>query len=419
MPRAQGEPRGVESPLHRTTRACNFLDRVDPPRHFAYLLGFIIAVGPVSVDMYLPAFGQIAQRFGAAVPQLTLASYFAGFALGQLIQGLLSDHFGRRRSLGTGLSLYSLASLGCAAAQSGGTFCLFRALAAFGAAASIVIPRAMVRDVADGRQAASLMSDVLQVMSVAPVIAPLLGSLLLRFSNWRMIFVAATLYGLVALYLLVRYLPETLEPARRKRLGVRSAVKLYQVVLRDPGFLVHASIGAFGMAALFAYLAGAPSVFMTQDGVSPSAFGLILAALGVSMIGFFRINGWLVRRQGAPFALAVGIGVWLLSGLALSVLAWTRHVSASAVFLVLLLFSLGYSCIPSNAQVGALSRHGAHAATATSLMSTLQYSVGALAGGLVGLLDDGTARPMAGIIFVCALGAAAVSRWRSPPGASL
>jgi DHA1 family bicyclomycin/chloramphenicol resistance-like MFS transporter len=385
----------------------------DPPRYFAYLLGFIIAVGPVSVDMYLPAFGQIAQRFGAAVPPLTLASYFAGFALGQLVQGFLSDHFGRRRSLAAGLSLYSFASLGCAAAQSGGTFCLFRALAAFGAAAAIVIPRAMVRDVADGRQAASLMSQVLQVMSVAPVVAPVLGSSLLRFTNWRMIFVAATLYGLVALFLLAFYLPETLEATQRKRLGLRFALQLYQTVWREPGFWIHASVGAFGTAALFAYLAGAPSLFMAQDGLSAWAFGWVLAALGVGMVGFFQINGWLVRHKGAPFALAVGIRIWLLAAAALCGLAWTRHTPAPAVFLILLLFSLGYSFIPSNAQVGALSRHSERAGTATSLMSTLQYTFGALAGGLVGLLGDGTARPMAGIIFVCALGAAAVSRWRS------
>lgn len=372
----------------------------------AYLLGFIIAVGPVSVDMYLPAFAQIGERFGSGVPQLTLASYFAGFAVGQLIQGLLADRFGRRASLAAGLGLYILASLGCAAAQTGGEFCAFRALAAFGAAASVVVPRAMVRDIADGPQAASLMSDVLLVMSVAPVIAPVLGSLLLRGAGWRVIFIAAALYGVVCLYLLGRHIPETLGRGRRRSLGFSSAAQSYMTALREPGFRVHAAIGAFGMAALFAYLAGAPIAFMKQYRLSPSVFATLLAVLGVLMIGFFRVNGWLARRRGVPFALSVGITAWLLSGFLLAALAWTKASSAVATFAVLVVFVFGYSFIPSNAQVGALSRHAERAATATSLMSTLQYGAGALAGALIGAFADGTARPMAAIILACACGAA-------------
>lgn len=380
----------------------------------AYVLGCIIAVGPVSVDMYLPAFDQIGQRFGAAVPQLTLASYFAGLSVGQLIQGLLADRFGRRASLAAGLGLYTLASLACAAAQTSFAFCAFRALAAFGAAASIVVPRAMVRDVADGKEAGGLMSDVLLLMSVAPVVAPVLGSLLLHVAGWRVIFIAAALYGIVCLYLLERYLPETLEPARRTGLGVFKVIHSYGKALREPHFVVYSAIGAFGMAALFAYLAGAPAVFMTQDGISPSAFAVLLAVLGVLMIGFFRVNGWLVRRRGISFALSVGIGGWLLSGLALCALVWTRTSTAWAVFAALVIFVFGYSFIPSNAQVGALSRHAEHAATATSLMSTLQYGAGALASALTGTLANGTARPMAELILACALGAALAASLRIP-----
>jgi DHA1 family bicyclomycin/chloramphenicol resistance-like MFS transporter len=269
----------------------------------------------------------------------------------------------------------------------------------------------MVRDLADGKEAASLMSDVLQVMSIAPVIAPVVGSMLLKFADWRMIFIVAALYGMVGLYVLVRYLPETLPFSHRRTVGLIPAIRVCGIILCEPGFLVHASIGAFGMAALFAYLAGAPSVFMDQDGISPTAFGFLLAILGTAMVGFFRINGWLVRRWSVVLALNIGIGAWFLAGVTFCALAWTGTAAAPAAFLVLLLFSLGYSFIPSNAQVGALSRHGEHAATATALMSTLQYSVGALAGALVGLLADGTARPMAGIMLLCALGAACATVW--------
>ena len=389
-------------------------------KRLAYLLGFIIAVGPVSVDIYLPAFDQIGRLFGAGVPQLTLASYFAGFASGQLVQGLLSDRFGRRGTLAAGLLLYSFASLGCAAAWSAAAFCTFRALAAFGAAASIVVPRAMVRDLADGTQAAGMMSDVLLVMSVAPVVAPLVGSSVLIFASWRIIFVLAALYGAIGLYLVLRYLPETHHPERRKNLEAWPAAQLYGRILREPEFLIHTCIGALGMAALFAYLAGAPLVFMGQDGMSTTAFGWILAGLGVAMIAFFRANGWLVRRRGPSFALHVGIGVWTLAGTILCAMAWTGRTGAAAVVWVLLMFSLGYSFIPSNAQVGALSRHGAHAATATSLMSTLQYGAGALSGALIGVLADGTARPMASLMLICAAAAGAAAMWRprTPPAVS-
>ena len=391
---------------------------LEQPRRFAYLLGFIIAVGPVSIDIYLPAFTEIAKRFGIGVPQLTLASYFAGFAVGQLAQGLLSDRYGRRGTLAAGLLLYSLASLGCAAAWSAATFCAFRAVAAFGAAASIVVPRAMVRDLADGTQAARLMSDVLLVMSVAPVIAPLVGSSVLILMSWRMIFVLAALYGAAGLYLVVRCLPETLKQDNRKNLGIWPAVQLYGLVLREPEFLVHTCIGSLGMAALFAYLAGAPAVFMGQDRISATAFGLVLAGLGTAMIGFFRVNGWLVRSRGPSFALQIGIGIWILAGAILCAMAWAGRTCAAAVALALSVFSLGYSFIPSNAQVGALSRHAAHAATATSLMSTLQYIAGALAGALTGLLADGTARPMASLILICGIGAGAAALFWLPLASS-
>lgn len=381
------------------------------PRSLVYSLGFIIAIGPISVDMYLPAFSGIAAEFGASVPQLTLASYFAGFAAGQLVQGWLSDGVGRRLSLACGLVLYILASFACAATHDALDFCVMRGLAAFGAAASIVVPRAIVRDLADGPPAAELMSDVLQIMSIAPVVAPLLGSLVLMVAGWRMIFVLAGLYGVAGLWILLRNIPETLPRESRIRVDPLAVLRLYRTVLGDSTFVANALIGACGMAALFAYLAGAPAVFMAQNGIRPGSFSLILAALGASMVSFFRINRWLVVRHGAVYALNAGIIVWLVAGLAFCLIAWTGHASAIPVVAVLLAFSLGYSFIPSNAQVRALGGHAAHAATATALMSTLQYCSGAAAGALVGILADGTARPVAGIILGSALAAAALATY--------
>lgn len=381
-------------------------------RHLAAILGFVIAVGPMSVDVYLPAFEQIAHRFGAEVPQLTLASYFAGFAVGQLVQGVVSDRLGRRTPLLAGLLLFIFSCLGCAVAQSAASLCTFRVLAAFGAAASIVIPRATVRDLGDGPAAAGLMSDALQVMSVAPVIAPAAGGLLLTLWSWRVIFVAAAVYGLMGLYLVQRHLPETLPTHLRTRSGPRQVVRLWLQVARDRSFFSHACIGAFAMAALFAYLSGAPSAFMVQDRLSAQSFSLVLACLGLVMIGLFRINGWVARRRGPDVAISMGIGVWLVSGVALCLLSWMQSPGALEYFSTIVVFLAGYCFIPSNAQVAALAGQGQHAGTATSMMSVLQYVAGAIAGSLCGLLGDGTGRPMAGIILACALGAAVVARFR-------
>jgi MFS transporter, DHA1 family, multidrug resistance protein len=388
-------------------------DAVTPPRHSTFVLGFIIAIGPVSVDMYLPAFSLIAKEFGAAAPQLTLAAYFFGFAAGQMAQGLLADRFGRRLPLTAGLALYTVSSLLCAGATSVPAFCLFRFFAAFGAAAAIVVPRAMVRDIADGSQAAVLMSGVMQVMSVAPVIAPAAGSLVLLSAGWRGIFIVAAAYGIAGLVLLRLYLPETLPPERRLAIGVLPTLRLFRSTLRERGFLGNALIGTFGMGALFAYLAGAPTAFMALYGLAQWQFGLVLALLGVATIGFFRLNRFLVVRHGTHQVITLGIIIWLAASLCLVLLALRPSSGAVLFFLALLIFGLGYSFIPSNAQIGALSHHMGHAATATALMSTLQYCAGGLAGALVGRLADGTARPMACIMLVCALGAAAAA-WMRP-----
>jgi DHA1 family bicyclomycin/chloramphenicol resistance-like MFS transporter len=386
--------------------------RADRTRDLKYLLGFIIAIGPVSVDMYLPAASEIAQAFGRSTPQLTLAAYFAGFAIGQLTQGLISDRFGRRAPLAAGLAIYVLASVCCAFAQSTTSFCAFRALAAFGAAASIVVPRAMVRDVADGTKAAALMSGVMLVMSIAPVVAPLLGSLVLDVSSWRMIFAVAALYGVVSLALLIFFLPETLPPERRLSTDVASSLRLFLHVLQDRQFLTNALVGTSGMGALFAFLAGSPTVFMTHYGFSANAYGLTLALIGAATVGFFRFNTWLIQQRGAPWAISLGVGIWLTASGYLVACGLSAPPQAWPVIVALLVFTLGYCLIPSNTQVGALSGHAAHAASATALMSTMQYCAGAVTGALVGTLGDGTARPMATVMLGCAAVAAVAAACR-------
>jgi DHA1 family bicyclomycin/chloramphenicol resistance-like MFS transporter len=382
------------------------------PRHLSLTLGFIIAIGPVSVDMYLPAFSMISDQFGASAPQYSLAAYFLGFAAGQLAQGPFADRAGRRTPLAVGLVIYVAGSIGCAFAFDTYSLCIFRALAAFGGAASIVVPRAMVRDLADGAQAAKLMSQVLQVMSIAPVIAPMLGGVVLFIAGWRSIFIVAACYGIAGLALTIWYLPETLPPERRLRIRYVNVLRIYGTILRDRGFLSHAMIGTFGMCALFAYLAGTPAVVMGEYGYSPFSYAALLALSSSSTIGFFRLNGFLVMRWNVRHLIGRAVIVMLAATAMLTLFAWFPAAGPIPIFLSLFIFIFGYCGIPSNSQIGALEAHQDHAATATGLMSTMQYCGGAVAGQLVGLFSDGTARPMASIMCIAAIGACVAASLR-------
>jgi DHA1 family bicyclomycin/chloramphenicol resistance-like MFS transporter len=405
-----------------------------PPRRLDHLLGFIIAIGPVSVDMYLPAFPTIGAEFGRSAAQLTLTAYLVGLAAGQMPWGLLADRFGRRRPLAAGIVLYTLASILCACVPAHPSdialFCFFRLLAGGGAAASIVIPRTMVRDLYDGPQADAFLSRILRTMSFAPIVAPAIGALVFSaasspgvwIANWRAIFVVAAAYGIVSLVLVLRFVGETWPPERRIAIGPRQIAGLYRTILPERGFLSNALVGSFVMCAMFAYLAGLPKVFMVEYPHKALTFGAIQAVLSLGIWYSFKLNTCLVRKVcrsrvidvlearlvgggGGPRVINLGILIWLAAGACLTILAWSPQ-GAIPFFLGLLLFGLGYSFIPGNAQVAAVKRHDRHAGTATALMSTMQYCSGAVAGALVGALADGTARPMAGIMLACAFGAA-------------
>lgn len=385
-----------------------------PRRDLTLILSFIIAVGPVSVDMYLPAFEQIAREFhDQSVPQLSLSWYSIGFAIGQITFGPVSDWQGRRPALMTGLVLYVLASVGCALAVGPISLYACRALAAFGGAASIVVPRALVFDLESGDAAARRLSSIFAWMMIAPLIAPPLGSLVLQVSGWRTIFLVAAGYGIAGLVLLIRCIPETLPPGLRLPIGARPLAQRYLALLCERGFLTNALIGSFAMAALFIYLGGSAVVFMNQYGFSPTFYSWLLVAVAVATIGLLRLNRRLVGQPGWGFARAVNLdlGVFLAGSLVLVPLVW-RQWPWPLVLLSLLACSAGFTCVQPNVQPAALSAHQAHRGSAQALMSTLQYGGGAIATALLGRLADGTGRPMAALMLLSALGALAAAWFR-------
>jgi DHA1 family bicyclomycin/chloramphenicol resistance-like MFS transporter len=372
------------------------------------LLGLLTAVGPVSTDMYLPAFPAIEAALGGrpGTAQVTLATWFLGLAVGQITQGTLSDRFGRRAPLVGGTALYTLASVGCALAPNLTVLALMRFLAAVGGSASMVIPRAVVRDLSDGHAAARMMSQLMLVMGVAPILAPTLGGVVLAHLGWQAIFWLVAAYGGICCVVVWRVLPETLPPNRRMHLGLVEQLGRYRAILVERGFITHAMVGGFALFGLFAYLGGAPGVFIDEFHLSPERFGMLFGACAAGYIAASQINPRILPRFGAGRVMRTAVSIYWLAALALCGVAVA---GVGPWWLVAAPVLVGMGCMgftTPNAVVGALSRHAGHAGSASAVMGTMQFTLGAVSGLLVGVLADGTARPMA---FLMLLGASAAA----------
>ena len=378
----------------------------------ALVLGLLSAIGPFAVDMYLPALPSIGSSLNTSMPavQASLMVFFIAMGVGQIIYGPVSDMLGRKRPLFFGLAVFALASVGCALAPDIQTLIVLRFIQGLGASAAMVIPRAVVRDLHTGVDAARLMSLLMLVFSVSPILAPLFGSLLIDWLGWRSVFWAITIIAVLGLILLTTSLTETRPPAQRVNSTVRSALAGYGVLLRDRHFLGLVFIGAFGMSSFFAYLANSPFVMINHFGLTPRQYSLAFAINAASFIGISQFTGRLAARFGlvnlVKFAVtgyATVMGLLLLQNL--------LGVDRLDMLIVTMLMGFGFLglVVPSTA-VLALDAHGAIAGTASALMGTLQFVTGALVMAVVGQFVDGSARPMILGIALCALAALTIAR---------
>ncbi len=378
------------------------------------LLGFLTAVGPLSTDMYLPAFPAIEAALGGrpGTAQITLATWFAGLAAGQITQGTLADRYGRRGPLIVGTLVYTLANAGCALATDITSLSVLRFLAAFGGSASMVIPRAIVRDLADGHAAARLMSRLMLVMGAAPILAPSLGSAVLGFASWHAIFWFTAAYGGLCCILVALALPDTLKPQHRIKLSLGGIVSRYASVLRDGSFLGYAMTGGFGMFGMFAYIGGSSPVFIQRLGFTPSQYGVLFGTSAGMFIISTQLNPWLSRKLGPQRLIRAAVTVYTTAAAVLLLFAMLDRGGAPAI-VIPVMFAMGsMGLVLPNTAVGALSRHAAHAGSASALMGTLQFTMAACSGVLVGALSDGTARPMAAMVLLGGIGAVTADRLR-------
>ena len=372
-------------------------------RTLALILGALAGMGPFSVDMYLPAFPALAQSLETTpgAVQGTLAVYFLGMAVGQVFYGPVADRFGRRGPLFAGLGLFALASAVCAVAPDIGSLTAARLAQALGGCSGMVIARAVVRDVTDERGAVRLMASLMLVMSIAPIVAPLVGGALLPVFGWRGIFVLLALYGVAMLAMIWRFLPETLPPERRRRDGFGATLGIWWGLLRDGRFMGHALAGGFIIGGMFAYIIGSPFVFMELHGVQPGHYGFYFGANAIGIMVVGQAASRLAQKVAPARLLPVVLAIAAIAGLALLVVVATGAFGFRGIVVAL----FGYvamigAVMPLTVALG-MGPHGKIAGNASALMGTLQFGIGAAVGAVLGAAQDGTALPMAAVIAAC------------------
>ena len=357
----------------------------------ALILGLLSAIGPFAIDMYLPALPDIGSNLGASVGavQWSLTAFFLALGAGQLFYGPISDMVGRKPPLYFGLGLFTLTSVGCALATDIETLVALRFLQGLGAAAGMAIPRAVVRDLHTGTDAARLMSLLMLVFSVSPILAPLAGSGVIALTGWRGVFWVVAVAAVAGLALVYGSLQETRPASQRVESSLGGALRAYALLLRDWHYLGLVFIGGCAMAGFFVYLAGSPIVLINHYGLTPTQYSLAFGVNAAAFIGASQFTATLGERFGmvrVVLAAATASGAvmvslllyYLLGGDDLAVLIGLYFVASALMGLV----------IPTTS-VLALEKHGAIAGTASALLGTLQMLSGALAMGVVGLFATG------------------------------
>ena len=380
------------------------------------LLALLTAIGPLSVDLYLPALPEIGRALHASTAdvQLTISAYLVGFAVGQIAYGPMSDIYGRRRILLAALVLFCIASLLCAFAPTISLLIAARALQAVGASGAVVLARAVVRDLYSGARAGRELSIMGTIMGVAPIVAPTIGGVLQAGFGWRSCFLSVFAAGVGAIVVVWRLLPETLPARPREPFRFSELLTAYGTVLRHRGFRAYLVLISLSFAGLFAFVSGSPFVLQEFFGLSPLEFAF---AFGISATGFIAgtsLAAHIVMRAGLNVTIGIGAGALALGGIAM--VATTTFIPGSALGLVLpmTLYMAGIGLTMPQALAGALQPFPHHAGTASSLAGFCQQSAAAAAGALVGHLLATNAWPL--VIVVAVGGGLTLLAWWTTRG---
>lgn len=365
-------------------------------------LGVVVAVAPLTIDMYLPAFPALQAAFGSdqAAVQLTLSFYFLGMTVGQVIYGPVSDRIGRLKPLVFGISLYLLASVACIFAPSIETLTATRMLQALGGCAGVVITRAIARDLFEPQEMARVLSTLIMIIGVAPILAPMLGAWLLVQFGWQAIFAFLAVYALACLAAIRLGLAESWKPPANPP-GLADVLASYARLLRHRRFMGYALAGSMAQAGMFGYIATSSFVFIDVYGVSPQGFGMIFGVVAFGLISASQVNARLLKRYRSEVVLRRAIASNLFFGgvLLVMVLSDTGGLWGVAVPLFLAISSLGFSF--PNSTAAAMAPFGDRAGMASAMLGTLQFGIAGVVSYLVGHVHDGTALPLALAISGC------------------
>jgi DHA1 family bicyclomycin/chloramphenicol resistance-like MFS transporter len=374
------------------------------------ILGALSAFGPLAIDFYLPGFPAMALAFGTDEKhiQTTLAAYFLGLSIGQLAYGPVADRFGRRIPLLVGVCLFTLASIACAIAPNLDTLIVARFVQALGGCAGMVLSRAIVSDKCDAVASAKVFSQLMLVMGLAPILAPMLGGVMVNLYGWQSIFVALTVFSALCTLAVALGLPESL-PANQPRQPLSGALRQYGRLIKDRVFVGHALTGGIAIAGMFSYIAGSPFVFIKLYGVPAEHYGWLFGSNAAGFILVAQVNARLLSRRGPAFLLRRAVWAYLVAGLTLLAISALHPTNLWPLLIPLFICIASLGCIIPNASACAMSGQGARAGSASALLGCIQFSVAAGAAALVGVLHDGSAMPMALVISLCGLGAVTAS----------
>ena len=374
-----------------------------PTLGFVLLLSSLAAMGPAAVDIYLPSIPSMARDFGvhAGRAELTVAAFLLGVSSGQFFHGPLSDRIGRKPPLIAAVALFVAASIGCVFAPTIEVLIGFRFLQALGSCAGVVISRAIVRDLYDDRQTLQVLSVLMGVTGVAPVAAPLVGSLILTIGSWRTVFWMLAAFGALLLVWVTVALKESRSPEAALQSKGESVFASYRAVIGQRAVICYAVATGFAMAAMFTYIAASPNVVIGHYGLTPQAYAGIFAVNAAGIIGATQLNRRLSRRHHVNTLLKWDGLFVLVCGALLALSAWTGIGGLPGLLAPLFFIVAHVGMNMPNAVGGAMAIDPKRAGAVSAVVGAAPFGCGAAAAAITGALNDGTARPMATVILIC------------------
>lgn len=378
--------------------------RMSPRTKIILVLGVLSAIGPLSIDMYLPAFKNIAKALQCSPEQMgyTLSSFFFGICLGQLVNGPLLDHFGRKKVLYIGLGIYVTSSFACAMSSSVEPLIIWRFFQAIGCSVGWIAPNAVIRETFEESERPKILSLMILILGVSPILAPSIGSMLLTFGSWKFIFILLAIIILLILILIKQWLPEKVQEEARGPFHVKKIVHAYVALFANRRFVLFAFAGAIGAGSIFTFVSGAPPTFLSYYGASESQFGWIFGLVASGIISASQVNNLVIKKFTSMQILRVALLAQFLICLFLSVGAKFGWLQLETNILLLFLILACQGFIFPNLTSLALQPFHQGAGAASAMMGAIQMAWGAICAALLGILFDGTPFTMAIIMLLCA-----------------